>query len=203
MDSYHDQVRDAVEFAKCNHVQLLPQVETAMEEAGRILDFERAERLRRRRDAAAAFAKPSFRNVRSLEDFRFLAVLPGEHSDYARVVMIRGGWIEPLFDISRTATNEMLHEAIDGIARHADRAPVIWSEAALQNIGLVCWHLLRPKPKGQVMRERFMSLPEELNASALRRAMRHVAGESSGLPEDDPLGDSAIDGPPSSTHGAV
>lgn len=197
MDEYRRMMQEAVDFAQTPIDEALAAMEAHMRQAGEALDFERAQRLRQRLEVARDLAKPQYRFIDRLERFRYLAVLPSERPDYARLMLILGGWIEPLADLPLTASDESIESVLSAADRFAAERPGDdLSDEAVQNIGLVCWHLFRPR-KEKAAGE-FLPLARSIQATtligALRRLQRQRADTPGGPQEpEDQIADTVIE----------
>jgi excinuclease ABC subunit C len=196
MEEYRRMMRAAVEFAQKPMAEARAEVEVQMRQAGAGLDFERAERLRQRLQAMDDFAKPQYRFVDRLDRFRFLAVLPSEQSGYARLMLINGGWIEPFVDLALAAAGEDLDDVLTTAHGRIGQGPVDLTEPAVQNIGLVCWHLFRPR-KDKAAGE-FLPLGRPLSRKSLAASLRRLqkqqtAAADEGHTPQDTIGEREIE----------
>ena len=182
MDEYRRMMRAAIDFAQKPIEEARAEVEVQMRQAGAAMDFERAERLRQRLDAMDDFARPQYRFVDRLDRFRFLAVLPSEQREYARLLLIRGGWIEPFVDVPLTASSGDLDDVLTTVQGRIKEGLVDLSDPAVQNIGLVCWHLFRPR-KDKAVGE-FLPLGRPLSRKALAAALRRLQRQQSAAADD-------------------
>jgi DNA polymerase-3 subunit epsilon len=172
MSAYRDMVRDALAFATSGAAGVT-SLETRMHEASARLAFEEAERWRRRLDAFRGRLGADFVHVDRLDRFSFVAVLPSERDDHVRLVLIRGGRIEPWADVAR----DVSPAALDGVttrlnARVEHDAPDL-SPDAMPNVGLVCRHLFRDPGS-------FVPLRAPLTAAALHDAVTRVHTDDAG-----------------------
>ena len=183
MDSYRRMIRGAIEFVADPRDRRRAGIEAEMHRAGKALDFERAQRLRQRLEAAADFDKPPFRFVDRIEQFRFVAVLPSERVDHARLLLINGGWIEPVADAPIGLSPHELDAVVDAIEKRLEEAPPEFSPDAVQNIGLVCWHLFRPR-KARVPGELLPARPG-VDRKDLAAAIRKLRRSAPAVGEDE------------------
>jgi excinuclease UvrABC nuclease subunit len=199
MDEYRAMMQEAIDFAGGPIDEAVAAIESEMRRASESLDFEAAERLRRRLEAARDLAKPPYRFVDRLERFRYLAVLPSERPEYARLMLISGGWVEPLVDVPTDASDE----ALEGVAlaieeRLTDPPADALSEESVQNIGLVCRYLFRPR-KEKAAGE-FVRIGRGLSAKTLSAPLRRIQGRLAKTADaddkqttDDPFRDVVIE----------
>lgn len=188
MESYRAQVSDAVEFASTPIEEYRHAVEQRMREAGAATEFETAESIRHLLERTAGAAKPEFRFVDRLERFLFLAVLPSEKADWARLILIIHGRIEPIVDVPIDASAVALEEIVTVIEDRTESTPFEFDAAAVENIGLVCQHLFRGfrgrtkrKPAATFLPLRETGVSAGLGAtggSDLRKALRQLARQS-------------------------
>jgi DNA polymerase-3 subunit epsilon len=169
LEPYRDSVRAAVDFA-ADPEAFEEDLRRRMAEASERLDFEEAERLRRRLEVLGEFRRPAHRLVDRLEGFRHLAVLPGERDGWARLMLIVGGSITPALDVPVDAPAEVLGDVISAIEARAGAATVALTSDAVEHIGLVCWHLFR----GRKSDGAFIHLRKPLDERALRTALRRL-----------------------------
>lgn len=197
MDEYRAMMRRAIDFAQTPIDEALAGLEIDMRRAGEALNFEEAERLRRRLETADELARPAFRFLDRLDQFRFLAVLPSERAEYVRLILVCGGWIEPLLDLPATAGGRDLEEVVSAIDRRLAATPGdALSEASVQNIGLVCRYLFRPR-KEKTAGE-FLPIARGVSGEALSAALRRLGRRLAVATDDrqkadDPLKDIVIE----------
>ena len=170
MDDYRRRMQESVGFADTPIDQWRSKIEHEMLLASGRLDFEAAARSQQLLERTKLAARAEFARVGSLRDFVFLSIMPGGGRTRARVFLIRGGWIQPITTIALNITEEL----IDGILRDsralAVPTPEDYSPAALENIGMVCWHLFRPKsakPQGS-----FLRLDDGLDVHTVTKSLR-------------------------------
>ncbi|MHC4948155.1 MAG: hypothetical protein ACYTG1_07825 [Planctomycetota bacterium] len=194
MDDYRRQVEAAIRFAATPLDAWRAATEAAMTAASAALDFERAGRLRRRLDEAAAAARPGLAHVDRLERFRFLGVFASDRPDHARLFLVRHGWIAPFADVPVPGPGRLdpaLRDVLDRAAVALDAGgPPDLAAAAAENIGLVAWHLHRATPgRGASRRGGFVPL-RRLRAAPRDAValMRRIEGPE--VPEER-LGESA------------
>jgi DNA polymerase-3 subunit epsilon len=196
MDAYRGSVRDAFAFAG-DAAGGRAALEQAMQDASRGLDFERAERIRRRLEASEVLDDARTRFIDALSRFRFVACMPSERAGYARIFVIAGGWIEPWADVPADADPAAWREIVAALERRlADRNVALDAEAR-ENVGLVCRALFAPDAKraGVLLRAPVGEAHEDLAA-----AIRAVGGASdeSG---DQEIRDAVIDARPPEAPG--
>lgn len=189
MDDYRARVERAARFAATGGQSEFDALETEMAEAAASREFERAERLRRWLERARKGMTPSLRRVRVLDDFRFLAVTPSEHSGHARLIAIRGGAWQTVMDVRCEATGleAAAHalESLDALAEPDDR------RAALDRIGLISSWIERPARRRGVEFVRAEPGADRPLAKAIRTMASRAEEESEeerareiGLPPD-------------------
>ncbi|MBT8487074.1 MAG: UvrB/UvrC motif-containing protein, partial [Phycisphaerae bacterium] len=142
MDRYRAMVRDALSFLAAP-ADKRATIERAMQTAASELDFERATVLRRRWERAAAFERPACRHLRRLGDFRFAFVANGERRRSARVFLVVGGWITPWVDVPEAIDGGAVSSLLATLDDAARTCPIDREPAALENMGLACWHMFR------------------------------------------------------------
>ncbi len=192
MESYRAQVSDAVRFASTPIEEYRHALEQRMGEAGAATDFEAAQSIRRQLERTAGAAKPEFRFVDRLERFLFLAVLPSEKADWARLILINGGRIEPIADAPIDAGAAALEEIITVIEGRIESTPFELNAAAVENIGLVCQHLFRGRTKRKAAAT-FLSLRVQLTAADLRKTLRQLARQSKPNEPDSDFGEQTME----------
>lgn len=185
MQHYHQQITRSITFAR--HPAIARQsMELEMRERGAALDFEGANRCKTLLERTEPKTRHEFAQARDFDDFRFLAVLPGERKNAARIFAIVGGWVSPVIDMldakDADATRAALERARDSAPARPGR-----SETELENIGMVCRHLLMPKAQARRRRAEFLRWNEnEPTAAMLVKAMARAL-------RDDPVVESAAD----------
>src|SRR6185436_15922553 len=123
----------------------MESIEARMKSAAAALDFEQAQRLRNTLDRGAFAAKPEYEWVDRFERFRFLAVMVSASGNGVRVFVIRGGWIQPLGDLSFDADAAACEAMIESAKSRLEPQAEDLGEAGQENIGVACWHLFHPK----------------------------------------------------------
>jgi DNA polymerase-3 subunit epsilon len=189
MDAYRASVRAALDLLSGPIEEGLASIESAMREASATLDYEQAERHRRRLESARRFTRPAFRHVERLERFRAVAVMPGERAGTARLILVAGGWIEPWADVPIDGADDEVVAAAAALAARLETAPRDLSEAAVQNIGLVCRHLFRPSPGAP---GELVMLPRGPDPTAIAAALRRLVRDSEGAGDDGTVGDADL-----------
>ena len=192
MDHYRSQVHEAIEFARTPLDQWRASEELEMNQASASLNFEKAQRHRQRSERTLIASRSEFAQVNRLEKFAFVAVLPGETEHLARIFLIRGGWIEPLRDLDIDAGEDQLQSLLDFILVQARppasadlRQAADFQDAAIENIGLVCWHLFRPRSSAPV--GSFLRINEQLNVDRLNNAIRSLTKPSAVADPEAPI----------------
>ena len=191
MDAYRRMIDAAIEFAG-DPAAVRSGWEHEMREASGALAFERAERCRQRLETMKAWLQPSRRFVDRLERFRYLAVLPSERADHARLVLILGGWIEPWADVPIALGRAGADEVRAALADRLDGAEADLGPEALENVGLVCWHLFRPAKSGSP--QVFEPIPDGLGASALTAALRRLGRHHPPEPGNEGISETSLEG---------
>jgi excinuclease UvrABC nuclease subunit len=203
MSQYLEQIRDSIAFARSPDAgrQLWEQ---RMRSASAAMDFETAQRCKTRLERTAAALKPKFRHVRDLNDFRVAAVLPSERAGWARLMLIDRGRIVPLADVSCDAGEAQLAEILVACeAIFAAWLPAALDDAAVDNIGMICRHLMQARVRSRVQPRRrravFLHLADGLNVAGLRKAISAVCADSAhddleSPPADDAVVDQEVEG---------
>jgi excinuclease UvrABC nuclease subunit len=172
MQRYLQQVRDSITFAR-QPIASRQRWQADMVTSSARMDFEAAQRSKNRLDRTASALKPQFAHVRDIDEFRFLAVLPGERANRARLMIVIGGDIWPLVDLSQEFDANAVVTAIqERCAVHS--VPMPLSEAEIENIGLACRHLLAPRAQARRRRAAFLRLPDDLSVASLSNAVALV-----------------------------
>lgn len=198
LDHYRRQIDEAIHFASTPLDEWRDECERRMKSLSAERNFEAAQRIALRLQRAEAAVKPAFHYVDRIERFRLLAVMPAGRSGVARLFVIVGGWIQPWAEVPADAPADELESLLQSVLRCVESVDLPWSEAAVENLGLVCAHLHR---RGKTRQPgTFMRVDDRLTAAALRRSLARAA---KGQPEDDqvvteqevePLGSSANGG---------
>lgn len=157
MDHYRKQVGDSITFAR-SHAEARLNLERQMHEHAAAMNFEQASRCKSLLERTAICTRSEFTHVRDLQAFRYLAVLPGERQGSARIFAIVGGWISPIADVASDADTRLIDQVIT--AAHAVApSQVNRHDEDIENIGMVCRHLLLPKVKAKRRRAAFIHWP--------------------------------------------
>jgi hypothetical protein len=176
MTLYRKQIQAAINFGSTPIKDFRKHIEQRCSDAKGAGDHGSARRWQSLLDRTALSAKPSYAHVGPLQDFRMLAVMPSEHIGFARLFVILGGEITPLFDAPAGPDRRSLAE-LHGLVLACATQPVsIASEPAGENLALVCWHLFRPAKARQ--RGVFLKLNSTLTPAKLLKAMQSVANVS-------------------------
>ena len=180
MDSYREQMREAAEFGSSPSQRWREKSQRAMAEAAQRMDYETAERCRQKLEATEPALKKKFAHVDRLERFRFLAVMPSEQPDRARLFVVRGGWIAPVVDVAFDIRAEELSEVVDALNQMMHQPAADLTDEAVENIGLVCRHLFRPK--GAKQSGLFLRCADGVDVDDIAGGLRTLARKTS--PED-------------------
>lgn len=173
MQQYLGQVCESIAFAQSPQ-NARRAMEERMRQHSAALDFESARRCKVALDRTAGADRAEFAHVRDLRNFRFLAVLPAERNGWARLMLINGGWIEPLADLSCETAPPDLADVVEKCSALPVREPD-FGDVAIENIGLVCRHLLLPRAVAKRRRAEFLHLPDDTNPAALAKALMRIA----------------------------
>jgi excinuclease UvrABC nuclease subunit len=174
MDHYRARVRQAIEFASTPISQYRSTLEQQLAQVEQQSHERDAGQCRTLLERTAAADKPGFALVDRLDRFRFVAVMASERVGWARLFVILGGWIEPLVDVPTDALTAQINELCQIIARFAGTTVAVRSQAARENLALVCWHLFRPAKVRKQERGRFIKLDERCNFKTLQQAVRSL-----------------------------
>ncbi len=192
MEHYRRQIDASIAFAT-SPKDARQSLETQMSDSAAAMDFEQASRCKTLLERTAISTRSEFAHIRDFECFRFLAVLPAERSGYARLFAIAGGWISPIIDVAADADPGGFREAITAAEALAPRS-VGRSAADIENIGMVCRHLLLPKAQAKRRRAEFVHWHDRdnPNPAVLNNAVRRVLAKLQHEParEDDRPGSS-------------
>jgi len=145
MEQYRRMIAQAIDFLTHSSSARRHSLDAQMRQASAVTPSGQPKDMHRRLDAANTLASTPFRFVDRLDCFRFLAVLPSEHQGYARLVIILCGWIEPVADLPLDASGRVLDDLLADLNRRIGEETGNLSEEGIQNIGLVCRYLFRPK----------------------------------------------------------
>jgi hypothetical protein len=167
---------EALAFAATPIETARADLEQRMTAASEALEFELAAGLRARLTVAAELDKPQHRFRRRLDDFRFVAVAPSERSDHARLMLILGGWIEPIFDLPLQPEATTLADVVTRVSDRVAAQPVDLSSEGIENVGLVCRWLFQPDRRGKSTSIEFLPITDGLAADDLTRALRRLDG---------------------------
>jgi len=171
LDYYREQINRSIAFACAPIEQYQAEVNHAMMTASEAHDFEQAIRLRGLLEAIKLATRRGFSMIRRLESLVIVSVQPSERKGWVRLFLIRGGWIAPLADIRADQKVGDFGAGVDAVRMIAEPLPTDFSEAAIENLGMVCWHLFQPKAsksRGEYIRI------ESFDAKSLRVASRRV-----------------------------
>src|SRR5262249_30167596 len=126
---------------------------------------------------------PAFANVDRLERFHFIAVCRSERKGWSRLFHIRGGWIEPLCDVRADAAKSQIEEICSAIGDCSSLQSDDLSQAGVENLGLVCAHLFRPRSKR--IDAEFIRIDDRFCVDALAGAVGRTARKSVKEESDD------------------
>lgn len=178
LEQYRAMIDDAISFATEPVEERRTQWAQAMREAGKALEFERAERLKRRLDELEAAKKRAFAHVRAIESFRFVALQRSNKASFIRLFLINGGWIAPYCDVPTEASTQQWQEVADSVnTRCAVQAPVLDSPAALEHLAVTCRHLFT-KPRTPSTGGQFLACENAIDARQLRAAVRALVKQT-------------------------
>ena len=145
-----------------------------MRERSAAMDFEGAGRCKTLLERTAMSERNEFAQVRDFDAFRFIAVLPGELEESVRLFAIVGGWIEPILDHSEQSEPGLLADALRSMRDKSPHSPGR-SENEIENIGLVCRHLLLPRAQAKRRRAEFLRWNEhDPTPAAISKAIARV-----------------------------
>lgn len=143
-----------------------------MRQAATARDYEAAGRIKSFIDKLEPLREGSFKHVRPLEDFRYLAVMPGRGKDSAKLFAICPGEIAPLACLRESPTKgrgeEVLRVALEALVVPA---PAIESAAQRERLSLVTQHLF-PSRKTPGVFIPLMDLQDKTLAAAFREVNR-------------------------------
>ena len=151
-----------------------------MQQAAAGLHFEAAQKIKAYIEQLSVLGKGSFRHVRPLEEFRFIALQRGPRAGTAKVFLITPGRIDELAGLIADPAHpgELLGQIL--LAAH-ERDGAAVDEIAVERIGVVAHHLFLPKAKQGV----FLSL-ESVDEKALPKAFRDVQKQK---PQEETTGE--------------
>jgi len=188
MATYHEQFRQAIRFASTPFDEWHADMERHMHDAAARQDFETAKRLREMLDRATPAAKPSFRHVNPLERFSFLALAKGERKNWVRLILVRGGWIEPMCDLQLESPIDQMQEIVQFVKANTRLRPADLSDFAMENLGLVCWHVFKKKSRSPTCE--FLPIHETMDAKGLARSLRRF--RKSDRPDSENIDDETV-----------
>jgi len=192
MDVYRRSVGEAVAFAGAPAAGR-EALEATMRHASERLDFESAERIRRRLDASAMLGDPKTRFIDTLSQFRFVGCMPSERPERARIFVIAGGWIEPWADVPAAAKPGELREILAALRARFAEQEVALDAIARENVGLVCRALFAPPvPHAGVL----LRAPLSADGHEIIAAINAVGGEGFDDAPDQEIRDAVIDARP-------
>lgn len=191
MDAYRSMMTRASEFAARPLEEALAGVEKDMADAAGALDFERAERLKTFLQRLEPTKRTEFARVRALEDFAYLGLYPSERDTHARLFLILGGWITPFADVPLDADDAAARELASALNRRRESTPAQLRGSALENLGLVCRHLFRPKNDRRP--GTLIDLDAGVDPARLRRALGKLRGDHGTRADDDAVDERVFD----------
>jgi excinuclease UvrABC nuclease subunit len=174
LDSFRQQYQQAIEFAMTSLVEWRRKIEMQMEASSQALEFEQAQRFRNLLERTEPAAKRDYAQVNRIERFEFIALMPSEKAGRGRAFLIRRGWVAPIFDFNAQVSADSL---ADSLAQHISSSTSCaqFTPAALENIGMVCWHLFRPRKTSRGSFLRFQTAPEfRVEIRDLQQALRKL-----------------------------
>lgn len=172
LDSYHDQIRRAMEFAGMPIGRWRKNIEELMQQAAASQELESARRWRDQLDRSSPAAKSPYLRVDRQDRFCFVAIGRGELKGWARLMLIRGGWIEPVCDLRGDSSKGEMAGVLDMLRHRAKPHAADWCEAGVENLGLVCWHLFRQRTKNPSFE--MLRLNDDLGVADFARSLRRV-----------------------------
>ena len=173
MQHYHQQIRASIAFAQ-QPADVRTSWEALMRDRSGAMDFEAAGRCKTLLARTAMSERNEFSHVRDFDAFRFIAVLPSEREGVARLFAIVGGWVGPLLDVPDRSDPDVLSDALRAARDKSPRAPGR-SAHEIENIGLVCRHLLLPRAQAKRRRAEFLRWDEhEATPAALGKAVARL-----------------------------
>ena len=151
-----------------------------MQQSAAELRFETAHKIKAYIDQLSVLGKGSFRHVRPLSDFRFIAFQRGPRSGTAKVFLITPRRIDEVADLiaEPSPAGELLRQILT-LAR--DREGDAVDEIGAERIGVVAHHLFMPKSRQGV----FLSL-ETIDEKSLAKAFYDVQNQK---PVDESVGE--------------
>jgi hypothetical protein len=178
LDQYRQQIEDSIAFGSTPIAHWREAIEQRMQIASSALDFENAQRLQRMLNATEPATRAEFAHINRLEHFRFIALAPVERSgkNWIRAFIIAGGWIEPVFDLKVDGSKLDFEDAARCLLERIETITSCFTESGLENIGLVCWHLFRPRTARP--RIEFIRCTAQLSGSQLQSATRKLTRKS-------------------------
>ena len=178
LDQYRQQIDASIEFGSTPIETWREQIEHRMQSASAALDFEGAQRCQRMLNATKPAMRAEFANVNRMEHFKFIALAPADRTGgkWIRAFLVAGGWIEPLLDTSIDSSKSDFEEFARSLIEHSLHVAPCFSEQGMENIGLTCWHLFRPRAAKP--RIEFLRLHEHLDGRALQSAARKLSRKS-------------------------
>lgn len=188
MQHYHEQIRRSITFAR-QPMNARTSMEREMRERGAALDFEGALRCKTLLERTELSSRHEFAQVRDFDAFRFLAALPAERIGAARLFAIVGGWICPITDVTDLKDAAAIRAALACAKDAAPQSPG-HSPWEIENIGMVCRHLLLPKAETKRRRAEFLHWDDhQPDVPLVMKAVARVLRDESALDQaHDPKG---------------
>lgn len=182
MDEYRRMIADSA-AAATDPSRYVRQQTQQMRQAAEALNFELAGRIKSRIDQIGQLGKGSLREVRRLEDFRFLSLQRGPKSGHVKVFLITPGRIDEVAMLVREpeSSADLLRTVL--AEAHVRQGETL-DAPGVERIGVVTHHLLAPK-SGQGV---FLHL-DEIDERAVIRAYRQVLKQKA---EAEPTGEGVV-----------
>ncbi len=166
MRHYHGQIDQAVGLLAGDRQAWRDQQGRAMKRAAAALNFEHAQRLKQRLDAAGVLERGELRDMRPLRALRLLVVQRGRRKRCPRLFIVTPGCIALLGELQRRDREGQLDWAATTAAALFDQPMPKLDRPAAERIGLVSWHLLRgDREKGRFIPISAGATPEVLRAT--------------------------------------
>jgi hypothetical protein len=172
MADYLGQVRESLAFAR-SPASFRQSLAADMRERSAAMDFEAAQRLKAMLDRTQPAESARFRHVRELAEFRLVVIVPSQRPRWARLMAVCGGWIAPIVDVAAEIDEPTAAAAIETFSCLM-RSDIELDDAAIENMGLVCHHLLLPQAQARRRRVEFLHWPGQCDPARLIEAARRV-----------------------------
>ncbi len=160
-----------------------------MRQAAAATQFETAGAIKAFADKLETLTSGPYRHLRPLEQFRFLAVLPGGRKESAKLLVITPGVIRPLACLREPPTKRRGEEVLrSALALLAEPAEPVDSAAARERLSLITHHLFPSRKTPGVL------IPvEQVEDRSLAAAFREV-NRPLRAPETDPEDEGEVRG---------